>query len=204
MYSAFKNKFLVSLFAILATTSFGNLSAEQKKTWSKDASDRVLIYRAEPSKLEAAALSFCAIWGLPFIYIGLRPEMNRDAFLRIFGGAFVLCGTLFSGTSLYLLNEWYHDYDSLHKPLIIIDKYGISYEGKDKILWKNVCECQRVNHIVFTNNGTRYWHGLEITTDVEKLQIYENKIAITLPMLFKLIDEAYSAYQASKRKKINV
>lgn len=199
MYNILKNKFFVG-FVVVLIVNFVDLSAEQKKTWYKDSSGRILIYRAEPSKLEALVAGIISLWGLPFICIGLKPEMYRDTVSGMIGGMFVLGGTAFSGTGIYLLNEWYHDYDSLHKPLIVIDKHGISYEGKEKILWKNLCGYQRFEHIIFTNNGTIYTYSLEITTDVDKFHIYEKKIAITLSKLHQLIDEAYSAYQISKKK----
>jgi len=138
MHVSFKNKCLVSLVLILASASFGDLLATPK-TWTKDTNGRVLVYRAEPSKLEAVGLGFTTALGLSCGGFGFlipnKPLGERTIV--------VLFGACIAGFGAYGLTQWYHDYDSLYKPLIIMDKHGITYEGKDKVLWKRVCgyEC---------------------------------------------------------------
>jgi len=55
---------------------------------------------------------------------------------------------------------------------------------------------------VYRDGHTYHDYYLEISTDVDKLQIHENKISITLKMLHKLVDEAYKSYQESEKEKI--
>lgn len=199
VYAHVKNKYFASLMLILVSASFNAALATQRKAWSKDNSGRVLIYRAEPSTLEVVNGGFSVIMALSFLYIGLYPGINNLD--RVIKKCCTLLGIFYAGFGIYVLEQLHHEYDSLHKPLVAIDRWGIVYEGKDKILWRNVCRYRRVGHIVFTNNGLRYWHGLEITSDVDTLQIYENKIAITLDMLCDLVDESYDIYKTSKNKK---
>jgi len=197
MYVGLKNKSLVGLAVILAVASFNNASANPK-TWTKDASGRVLVYRADPSKLEAACMGLFTAFGFPFIGASLlehdKPMVNRT--IVAFAGACI------SGLGIYGLSLWYHNYSSLFKPLIIMDRSGITYEGKDKISWKRICGYENVRHTVYIDGVRHEDNYLEISTDLDKLQIHERDIAVTLPMLYKLIDESYKEYQKLEKESV--
>lgn len=197
MYVSFKNKYLTSLVVILACSN-SNLSAASK-TWTKDPNGRVLVYRAEPSKWEAAGWTIMSAFGSGLTFGGvcskLKPKDNGPA---------ILCGSIITAAGMYGLWRWYHNYDSLFKPLIIMDRGGITYEGKDKILWKKICGYREMVRTTYNEWGVAVAHEnyLEISTDVQKCEIYERDIAITLPMLYKLIDEAYKSYQELEKERV--
>lgn len=196
MHASFKNKYLVRLVVILAIANFSSVSAAPK-TWTKDASGRVLVYRAEPSKWEAVGLTMMSAFGGGITLGGacsvFKPKDNVAA---------VVCGSIITLAGAYGLWCWSHNYNSLFKPLIIMDRGGITYEGKDKILWKKICGYREMVRTIYNEWGIAVSHinYLEISTDVDKFEIFERDIAITLPMLYKLIDESYKAYQELEKE----
>lgn len=195
----FKIKYRVIFIAILMNVGFNVLALPEKehvpkKTWTKDTNGRVLIYRAEPSTAEWAFCSAFTAIGLGVSSVGFWPGISpydRLPLMICFGAI----GSLITIPSAVFLKKWYDEYNSLHKPLIIIDKFGITYEGKNKILWKNVCDYRPVERVIYGDGPADHFFYLEISTDVDRLEIYENKIAITWQMLYKLVDEAYKSYQ---------
>lgn len=195
MYASFKNRFLVGLAVILAIVSFNNASANPK-TWTKDASGRVLVYRAEPSKWEAVGLTMMSAFGGGITLGGacsvFQPKDNA---------VMVFCGSIITLAGAYGLWCWSHNYNSLFKPLIVMDRGGITYEGKDKILWKKISGYREMIRTIYHGNGVvTHENYLEISTDVDKFEIREYDIAITLSMLYKLIDESYKAYQELEKE----
>ncbi len=199
MHVNFKNKFLSGVMTLLVSANFSNVSATSK-TWTKDANGRVLVYRAEPSKLEAAGLMVMTTFGACAILGGVssvfKPKDNRLA---------IFCGSIITTCGAYGLRQWYYNYSSLFKPLIIMDRSGIIYEGKDKILWKKVCGYREMVRTTYNGNGVvTHENYLEISTDINKSEINERDIAITLPMLYKLIDEAYKLYQELEKENIAI
>lgn len=195
MNVSLKNKWLVGLAVILAGTNFSNASANPK-TWTKDASGRVLVYRAEPSKWEAVGLTMLSAFGSGMTLGGacsvFKPKDNA---------LMVVCGSIFTVAGAYGLWCWSHNYNSLFKPLIVMDRGGITYEGKDKVLWKRICGYREMIRTIYHGNGVvTHENYLEISTDVSKFEIRESDIAITLSMLYKLIDESYKAYQELEKE----
>jgi hypothetical protein len=188
------NKYIV-IFMLLTSISFNNLSATPK-TWTKDESGRVLIYRAEPSKLEAFGWTAMSGLGIAMTSGGVCSAFKSNDNLPM-----IFCGGVISAVGIYKLYEWYHNYSSLYKPLIVIDKYGITYEGKNKITWKRVCSYDHELYTVYVN-GVRDHdvEYIEISTDTEKLQIMQHNVAITSKMLYKLIDESYKEYQKLEKE----
>lgn len=204
MYLRLKNKYLAGLVLILASIGFNDLSAASK-TWAKDESGRVLIYRAEPLKLEllfATGISACGIFvGYFTIKFFNLPLLLRN--LRIISIC-ALYSLSTTGLGIWNLNRWYHDYDSLYKPLIIIDKRGIIYEGKKKILWEKVSNYyseldSRLPLRIVTKPSLLC---LRIISDIDELIIHDYEIAITMEELEELVDEFHSEYKNSVKEKV--
>jgi len=201
MYVSFKNKCLISLVLILATVNFTGLSAVPK-TWTKDSNGRVLVYRAEPSKAVGVIFGLMTATGLGISSVGFWPGIpSRERLLMILG--FGTIGSIVSIPSALAFKYLYYDEcNLLYKPLIIIDKHGITYDGQAKILWKNVCGYRPIENIIYNDGYTHRDNYIEISTDVDRLQIHEGRTTITWQMLYKLIDEAYKSYQEFEKEKV--
>lgn len=217
----------MGLVVILASASFGDVSAESK-TYTKDANGRVLVYRAESLKLDFFRALMATMLGPLFLYDSVTDNIlgglifhnnaiNRprgyffDKAERFSSGVFGILG-MCNAVKLW---KWCCDYDS-YKPVMVIDKYGISYEGRKKILWKRAPQWEHQGSVgdsfsnvffdLLVNPKSFDTRRLTINTDTQSdnLTIYQQDIAITLEELEGLIDEAYSEYKKSEQeKKIN-
>ncbi len=200
MYINLKNKYLISVMIFLSILSSAGLLAEPK-TWSKDESGRVLVYRAEPSKAVAVIFGTTTAIGLGISSMGFLPEIPSRERLELIVGFGILGSIISIPSALAFKYLYYDEYNALFKPLIVIDKHGISYEGHDKIAWKNICGYRAVQNIVYGEYGpVNCGYYIEISTDVARLEIPESRTAITWQKLQQLIDEAYKTYQKLEKE----
>lgn len=196
MFVNFKNEFLVGLVVVLAGASFGDVLATPK-TWAKGANDCVLVYRAQPRpQFGQSAANFMAgmlsSLGVACLYVAYTKRKQPAARGVEWMAVKIAIGSFIASLTAEKLYDRY--YNPLFKPLIIIDKYGITYEGKDKMLWKEVREYKLI--------GKNYPDYLEISTDIAILKISKCDIEITIAMLHELVDEAYKSYQELEKEKI--
>lgn len=98
-------------------------------------------------------------------------------------------GVTVFGASIFA--KWLYNYAKLATPLIVIDREGLQYEGKNKIFWKDVKSVRVVHDTSFNwYNDTgklKRKYALEIVDAYDKLLIGENDIAITVDTLHDLI-----------------
>jgi hypothetical protein len=191
MYVRLKKSVInVVLLGVLA--SFSDITAAPK-TWSKDENGRVLIYRAEPSQIAGALLALMMVGGMSAVGMGLFSGKLENI---VFGSIIAIpSGLLFK-------YAYYDEQNALYKPIVVIDKHGITFEGHAKMLWKNVCGYRTVENIIYRDGYTTHEYYLEISTDVDRVNIPENRLAITWQMLYKLVDEAYKSYQEMAKEQV--
>jgi hypothetical protein len=103
----------------------------------------------------------------------------------------VSLGAGVTGSGMALLYSYLSNYVKLSTPLIVIDREGLQYEGKNKIFWKDVKSVRVVHETSFNwHNDTgkmKRKYALEIVDAYDKLLISENDIAITVDTLHDLI-----------------
>lgn len=196
-------KYLASLMVVILFTSInGNdYKVTSKKTWTKNESGLVLIYRPAPTGLEATfwttilGLSMCSIYGGLYSKF-FSPDSTGPAVL---GGGMV---AIFSG---HVLWELYYDYNLSHRPVIVMDRSGIACEGKDKIFWKNVWNYYIAEHITRDQYGVIVSHRYSfiISTCSQDYEI-DRRLAISLEMLYKLVDEAYKSYKEFEKERAKI
>lgn len=208
--------FLPSLFVF----SFFCISAESQKGYAKDDQGRILVYRAQPSWWSVpsgAALAGLGAYVMHDAYYHARPKVKMHgslslgdimpdlhkilARIRLYvpidiegKPARAIKGALGAGIALSgvsVLGSWIYNYAKLSMPLIVIDREGLQYEGKNKIFWKDVKSVRVVCDTSFNwSNDTgkiKRKYALEIVDAYDKLLIGENDIAITVDTLHDLI-----------------
>src|SRR5258708_32059979 len=116
MHLSLKNKWLISLMVLVVAVRANDLSAAPK-TWTKDASGRVLIYRAEPSKNDLELAIMLCFSGFGSIWLARYFSRHGELLFGILFGSHGIGLTTVSTCVLYKL---YDDYTSLYRPLIII------------------------------------------------------------------------------------
>jgi hypothetical protein len=198
------------------------------KGYAKDAHGRTLVYRAKPNWwLIPSGSLLTSVGGLitygayhepnPRIHLSgswklgdIWPDLHKvlsNIQMRIplnnISGApakVIKCG-LGAGVTLSgaaLLYSYFSNYIKLYTPLIVIDSEGLHYEGKDKIVWKDVKSIRVVRDTSFNwhnNTGNiKETYALEIVDTFGMLLIAESDIAITVDALYGLIKQYHKRW----------
>ncbi len=205
--SFYKTKSIISIFLIFLSFNFYIFTEVPKIGWKKDHNGNVLIYRSH-SYLHFIGPTFIACLG---IYLMFKNNSNQNIGMQIIHR---LSGLGLASLSGYWLKLLYNRYCDIEKPVIILTKDNITYEGEGFLkygishiggsmyergsgtyAWKSIKKvihfCRQVNSDNHVVNDDNY---LEIITEHGAFRIFENDIQISLYELIELINDFHKIH----------
>ena len=197
-----KISFLKTLFIIFLFLQ-NNLSADVPKIgWKKDHNGNVLIYRSH-SYLHFIGTALIGCAGLYLIFENIPNQTTEmQVFRRLLGAGLVFC-------SSFWIKLLYNRYRDIEKPVIILTKDNITYEGEGFLkygvghiggsmhehgsgtyAWSSIRKIvyfqRQINSDNFVVNDDNY---IEIITYNGAFRIFENDIKISLYELIELMND---------------
>ncbi len=168
----------ILIFALFWSTV--SSADQENKTYEKDEQGRVLIYRSAPRIIILGSSLICCCLGL---FCLLAPSPQGKEIKKI-----ERCmGLPFLGLGAYILNDWIYTLRSMTKPILILDKEGLWYEGYGNVAWDDIKKLIPAGHVC-RDDGVQYY--LEVVTKLGKqFEIREKKIAISMEELLVLTAE---------------
>jgi len=188
-------------FLFFFTFSFADVP---KIGWTKDNKGNVLIYRSHSyAHFVGPALLACTGF-----YLIFKNTSERTMGMRILRG---VMGVGLASSSGYWFKILYDRYCDIEKPIIILTKNNITYEGegflKNGVLhiggsmhergsgtyaWKSIKKViHKVRQVTSDNQVVGDDDYLEIITQHGAFRIFENDIQISLYELVELINDFY-------------